>query len=166
MRRQRDLVCIVCGKEFKGAASAITCSGACRFELARLKKANQRPSFLLIAKGKGQKIPDLNAPKRLKFKKGEKKKNYEILESKIEWAAPTKESYDAKSISRFVLDEVGKTEIAEPLTKEQKLSKIAELNEEIRKIEKESLPPGMLPKRHFLDKAMRIDAINELKKQL
>jgi len=129
--RKTAKICLVCGEEFLGTAAAQTCSGACRVTLSRIKAAKKRPEFLLMAKGKGQKIPDLNAPKRLKFKKGEKKSAPEMLESKVNYAPADEKSFDGKELMNYTLDEIGKTEPAKPMTKEQKDRMIFDLEKRI-----------------------------------
>ncbi|HRP30509.1 MAG TPA: hypothetical protein PKV73_01390 [Agriterribacter sp.] len=162
---KKDKICLVCGITFKGIASAQTCTPACRTALLRIKNAGKRPEYIQMAKGKGQKIPDLNAPKRLKFKKGEKKQKPELLESGIIFAAPTPESYDGPPTSSFILDEVGAMpHTPSPMTKEQIFAYNLEINKQIEAIRKEPLPPGMLVRAHTLNKETRIDNLQKLLK--
>lgn len=163
MGRKRNRICLVCGKEFRGIASANTCSPSCRVELARLKAAQKRPEFILMAKGKGQKIPDLNAPKRLKFKKGEKKPKPEIPVSKIEYATPTESSFDGGKVEAVIFDEPGQVEKIKPMTELEKLSKKSELEKQIREINSEPAKPGVHVRLAFLDKQ---DRIKEIQKQI
>ena len=165
-RRKRDRICVVCGKEFKGTAASVTCSGSCRIELARLKKANKRPEFILVAKGKGQKIPDLNAPKRLKFKKGEKKSIVDWVYKNIVISETTKESFDGEKINPYLQDEAGQMEIPKELTKEQKMIKIAELNKRLEIEKRKQCPMGTHPKTFRLTQDSIISEIQEQLKQL
>ena len=162
--KRKDKICIVCGIGFKATASAQTCTPACRMELVRLKAAKKRPEYILVAKGKGQKIPDLNAPKRVKYKKGEKaaeKKIAEILN------APEVQEASKKAFSNLVT--FGQTavhiptlevSVFPPLTKEQILTKTAELERKKKEVS-ERVVFGGSPKAHALQKSMEIDKLNE-----
>jgi len=156
---------VVCGKSFKGIASAQTCTPACRIDLVRLKEAGRRPEYILMAKSKGQKIPDLNAPKRLFFKKGEKKSKVVQLPigNKIKYATVTHESFDAPPVSNLIMDEVGQT--APPLTKEEIFQKISDLEKQKKVVSERNILSGS-PKANALQKAMEIDEINEKIEQL
>jgi predicted nucleic acid-binding Zn ribbon protein len=161
MARKTKRICVVCGKEFEGTAAAQTCSGACRTALARIKEAKKRPEYILMAKGKGQKIPDLNAPKRLTFAKGEKKANgsskglLHLIESS------NLPKYEPMTTERFKEIKWTAETIDEPtLTKEQKLEKIAELEKKKKAISSRNVMGGS-PKAAALQKAMEIDAIDE-----
>lgn len=143
---KKDKICIVCGASFKGIASAQTCTPACRAMLVRIKSAGKRPEFMLPAKSKGQKLPDLNAPKRLKFKKGEKKSKVvpmENFDSKIEYIAPTPESYDGGRLSALIVDEYGQTAAQKELNKAEILSAITQLHEKKNEVKAQKMPPGM-----------------------
>lgn len=100
---------------------------------------DKKPEFYLIAKSKGQKVPDFPKVKVKNLNKPSTGSN-----QKIEIPIAQNESIDIPE-----------------LTKEQKADKIRELESQIKKIEKESLPAGMLPKAHILNKEMRIDEIKE-----
>jgi hypothetical protein len=163
-------ICVVCGTEFNGTGSAITCDGRCRTRLARIKDAKKRPEFLLVAKSNGQKLPDFNAPKRVKFKKGEKKqKAAKIIESKINYVTPTPESYDAPPLSFPVIDEMGQFQVVKEQTPTDRfkiMAKISELERKIKEIEKEPMPPRMLPKQHALYRSMKADPLKDEIKEL
>lgn len=165
MARKTKKICLVCGNDFNGTAAAQTCSGACRIALSRIKHSKKRPEYILIAKGKGQKIPNLNAPKGLRFKKGEKKKkpDLEILESKIEYKTPTPESYDAEKMDIIKHDELGQWQEVEvrPLTEIEKLTKIGELERSLNAVDRETMPVGMMPKMFGLIKADKKKEIQE-----
>jgi len=55
---KKDKTCLVCGEYFRATGKVFTCSGACRIKLARLKKRGKKPEYSLIAKTKGQELPD------------------------------------------------------------------------------------------------------------
>lgn len=155
-------ICPACGEEFFGTAGKITCSGRCRSIVARLKAAQKRPEFLLMAKGKGQKIPDLNAPKRLLFKKGEKKPKPEFLDSKVVYTVPDEKAFDGKELKGYTLDEPGQFEIPKELTKEEKFTKRMELEKELKKVEGRNHGFGDgHPKMFALEKAAKISKIKE-----
>lgn len=59
MARMTSKICLVCGKDFKGTAAKMTCSTACRTAMSRLLAENKKPDFYFIAKGKGQKVPEI-----------------------------------------------------------------------------------------------------------
>lgn len=159
-------MCVVCGEEFLGTSGKITCSGRCRSILARLKKANKRPEYILMAKGKGQKIPDLNAPKRLKFKRGETKQKpkIEIPEEKINFVTPTAESYDGSKLNHVIADEARQYEVPKKeLTHFEKLAHNDKIDREIKDLERLTMPVGMLPKQWGLKKSMMADDLKEKK---
>lgn len=164
--RKTPKICVVCGKVFEGTESAQSCSPSCRVRLVRLKAANKRPEFILMAKSKGQKIPDLNAPKRLKFKRGEKMKRELPLESEINFSVPTLKSYDGKKLDNITVDESAM--FATPLTHEQIWAKIDELEKEKKEAKDEKMPPGMLVRRWALVRDSKVqdiqDGIDKLKK--
>lgn len=164
--RKIKVTCLVCGKEFEGTAASLTCSGSCRIALSRIKAAKKRPEFLLMAKTKGQKIPDLNAPKRLKFKKGEKKRKSEILETEIVYAITTPKSYDAPKMSAIIMDEIGAFGIAPKLTKEQKLELLNELNKQLYKLKEEKSPMSGNPRMWRLQQDVKISELQEQLNQL
>lgn len=56
---KKDLLCPVCGKEFKGTAKAMMCSSTCRTRLRRMLIAGQKPEFYLNSKARGQKLPKI-----------------------------------------------------------------------------------------------------------
>lgn len=56
---KKDLVCPVCGKEFKGTAKAMMCSSTCRTRLRRMLALGQKPEFYLNSKNRGQKLPKI-----------------------------------------------------------------------------------------------------------
>jgi len=146
----KSKICPVCGKTFEGTAKAQMCGSTCRGRLRRMLEVGGKPEYYVMAKSKGQKLPSLEWPKTKK--------------PKIDFKPTTEDSFNGEKVSEtLILDEVGTFgDYRQPeLTKEQKLAKISELNEEIKKINAEELPPGMLPKRHTLEKAMKIDSINE-----
>ncbi len=163
--RIKKKICLVCGEDFFGTAGKITCDPACRMELVRLKKAGKRPEFLLMAKTAGQKIPDLTAPKRLVFKKGEKKPKTEILVTNIVYTPTTEKSFDSpKTASFFIQDEAGQFEVPKPLTAEQKLSKRIELEGRQKELERQQHKPGDGHPRTW---RLAQDAkINEIKEQI
>ena len=183
--KKKDRICIVCGKPFKGIASAQTCTPACRIDLVRLKEAGKRPEFLLMAKGKGQKIPDLNAPKRIKYAKGEKAAEKLIAEitsepkfneaakkafndlltlgrAKIQYAESTPESFDGGRVDRAVMDEVGC--MPPPMTKEQIWTHNAEINKQIEEETKRDCPLTAHPKTFKLMQEVKIDELKKLLK--
>ncbi len=57
---KKDLLCPVCGVEFKGTAKATMCSARCRTRLARMLAEGQKPQFYLQSKSRGQKLPKLD----------------------------------------------------------------------------------------------------------
>lgn len=59
MARKTDKICLVCGNGFKATASGKTCSGACRIAMKRMLDNGRRPDFYLIAKSKGQSVPEV-----------------------------------------------------------------------------------------------------------
>lgn len=159
---KKDRICIVCGKVFKGIASANTCTPACRAILVRLKKDGKRPEFILMAKGKGQKIPDLNAPKRLKFKKGEKRPKPEVLEKEIKFAPTTEKSFDGEKVDVVVLDEIGQVEVPKELTPDQKWALKRELEDRLKKVQdRKHQPGGIHPKIFAMNKEAEINEIQE-----
>jgi len=159
--RKTDKICVVCGNGFKGTAAAKTCSPACRTALARIKAAHKRPEFILLAKSKGQKIPDLNAPKGVRLKKGEKKKKVVVVTD----LSDKELTQQGMAASESSLEKTwGKDEpISEVpiLTKEQKTAKISELEKQIDKIKAEKSPMAGNPKIFILNQSMRIDEIQE-----
>lgn len=128
--RKVKRVCVVCGKEFEGTEASQSCTPSCRVKLARLKKAGKRPEYILIAKSKGQKIPDLNAPKGLRFKKGEKKSRPPLVIANIDFKAPDEEAYDGKRLASSIMDEMPQMQTS--LTVDQKLKLKEELEKEIK----------------------------------
>lgn len=169
---KKTKICLVCGGDFRGTKSKITCTPACRIELARIKEAKKRPEFLLVAKGKGQKIPDLTAPKRLKFKRGEKMVKPEITpDEKNDCAVPDEKAFDGEKLNGYILDEVGKCEVAKPLTKDQILTKISDLEKRKKTVEGRTHGFGDgHPKLFAMNKQSEIADLNkeiaELQKQL
>lgn len=59
MARMTSKICLVCGKEFMGTAAKMTCSTACRTAMSRIFSDNKKPEYYFIAKGKGQKVPEI-----------------------------------------------------------------------------------------------------------
>lgn len=51
-------ICLVCGIDFSGTNAAQTCSTKCRTRMSRMIADGKKPEFLLIAKSKGQKVPE------------------------------------------------------------------------------------------------------------
>jgi len=163
--RKTQKICIVCGKTFEGTEAAQSCGATCRTRLVRIKAANKRPEYILIAKSKGQKIPDLSAPKRLKFKKGEKKgiplpKDFKEV-SVIRYVTPASDSYDGKRLDELTADEIGMFPKVEPLTNEQIWATIDELNRELAAAKNEKMPPGMLVRMWALKKDTKVSGIQE-----
>jgi len=156
MGRKTDKTCVVCGEVFKGTAGRITCSGACRTALHRILKIGKKPDYWLIAKSKGQKMPLLFAGPRPKMKEAELP-----LSSEIKYSPNTDASFNGPKISRYVMDEVGLTKIAEPLTKEQKESKKREIEALIAKTKKEECPMGKHPKMFVLAQEVKISELEE-----
>ncbi len=159
--RKRNRICLVCGKHFLGNAAANTCGSSCRTELSRLKAAKKRPEYILLAKSNGQKIPDLTAPKRLKFKKGEKKQDIECIGSTVIYTPVTPASFDCEKADKYILDEAGMTAPITPMTKEEKEAMKRGLEKQIENIKKESLPAGVHPKTFILTKQVRVSEIEE-----
>lgn len=159
---KKDKICPVCGKDFKGTAKAQVCGSTCRSRLKRLIEAGDKPEYLLIAKSKGQKVPGLTGEKRLKFKAPEKKTQEALVitETKINYAEPTPESYDGKQIFP-TMDEAAVS--GAPLTLEQKIAHNEGIDRKIEAINKEPLPPGMLPKAHIMSKEIRTDELKDQK---
>ncbi len=157
-------ICVACGEEFLGTAGKLTCSGRCRSIVARLKKANKRPSFMVMAKSNGQKIPDLSAPKRLRYKKGEKMKRPELPTGIIDYKETTESSFDGEEITTLILDELGQFEKAVELTKEAKTAKIYELEQKLKVVQNRQHQMGDgHPKMFALQKD---EEIKTIKKQL
>lgn len=152
---KKDLKCPVCGIEFKGTAKAVVCSPTCRTRLKRIVDGGGKPEYYLIAKSRGQKLPPLLAEKQAK------KVSVQNLNEQSN--GTTQDLTEPSKTTNTTIDTMPE------LTKEQKLMKISELEGQIKKIQNEGLPIGMLPKRHTLDKSMRIDEItdqiNKLKTQ-
>lgn len=65
MNRKKNKICLVCGSDFLGIESAITCKPSCRTYMSRLIAKGKRPEFYFIAKGKGQKVPELKKESEL-----------------------------------------------------------------------------------------------------
>ena len=171
---KKDLICPVCGKTFQATMKAQVCGSTCRGRLARILEAGKKPEFYLLAQTKGQKLPDLDAKSILRFAKPTTKKDKESEEQKlntiIQYTKPEVDAYDGVGASRFIMDEVGAMPPVQPLTKESILIIISQYEKEIAAIEKETLPPGMMPKAHILNKEIRIDEIRDkieaLRKQI
>jgi hypothetical protein len=146
--RKSGKICLVCGKEFLGTAAAQVCGVSCRTFLHRTLKAGKTPSFYIIAKSKGQRVPLIGVAKLMK----EEKKKDELPKNE----EPKKQELPIEPISE--------------LNKEQISAQISRLNKEIDVINHEYMPAGKLPKAWALGKSMRIDEIqdkiNELKSKL
>ena len=56
--RKTFKICLVCGEQFKGIASKMTCSNACRTAMSRIYAEGKNPPYYLIAKMNGQKVPE------------------------------------------------------------------------------------------------------------
>lgn len=140
-------MCLVCGKDFLGNKAAFTCGTACRTYMSRDLKNGKKPEFWLVAKGKGQKMPDWDK----KTKSIEPKKE-EPKEVKVEIA------------------ELPKVEPEIKLTKEQIISKISELERKKFTVRGETCPKDKHPKMWALlkdDKVAEIDAeITQLQSKL
>lgn len=80
MARKTNKMCLVCGNQFMATASGQTCSGACRVSLKRIIDSGKKPDFYLVAKSKGQKVPDLLVEKLAKKSKSEKPKEKPVAE--------------------------------------------------------------------------------------
>lgn len=160
---KKDLICPVCGITFKGTMKAQVCGSTCRGRLSRILEAGKKPEFYLLAQTKGQKLPPLDAEKRLVFKKTPvaKKVEEQTLDQSIQYKKSEDLAYDGGRSSMFIMDEVGQMPPIQPLTKEVILLIISAHEKEIAAIEKESLPPGMMPKSHVLNKEIRIDEIKD-----
>lgn len=59
MSRKKTKICLVCGKDFLGNEAAFTCGNACRTFMSRMVAKGKKPEYYFIAKGKGQKVPEL-----------------------------------------------------------------------------------------------------------
>lgn len=134
--RKTKKICVVCGKEFEGTDAAQSCGAACRVKLSRLKAANKRPEFMLMAKGRGQKIPDLNAPKGVKLEKGQ------TLKQILPLANQQKEVVFDVTIEEMTIEDA-KAKYSEllpttatPLTMEQKFTLKEQWEAEIKEWEK------------------------------
>ena len=149
---KKDKVCPVCGKTFKGTAKAQVCGSTCRSRLKRLIEAGGKPEYYLIAKGKGQKVPDLTGVK--------KPKTPSPFEKTIWFSKPTIESFDGSATEVAKIDEIGI--LPKVMSAEQIYVHNAEIDKKIAEIGKEPLPHGIMPRAHKLNREIRID---ELKSQ-
>lgn len=59
MGRKKTKICLVCGKDFLGSEAAFTCKSACRTYMSRLFAKGKKPEYYFLAKGKGQKVPEI-----------------------------------------------------------------------------------------------------------
>lgn len=137
---KKDKLCPVCGNTFKGTAKAQVCGSTCRGRLRRLLAASRKPEFYVMAQSKGQKVPLLVKP-----------------------PTPQKPKEETIPESPVVTAEV--IESTSPLTKEQALQKISELEAAKKKIAGRNVLIGN-PKANALQKAMEIDELNDLIKEL
>lgn len=141
MARKTSKICLVCGKDFDGTAAKMTCSDACRTAMFRMASVGKKPEFYLIAKSKGQKVPNFG------------KKKEAVVPTITE--AP-------KEINKEPIAVIKEPE----LTKEQKMAKIQELEKEITNIGRERCPSNQHPKTFILNQEIRIsdikDQINKL----
>lgn len=151
MARMTTKICPVCGSEFKGTDGKITCGNACRTAAVRLRQKGKKMEFALIAKTKGQKLP---APKPLKVTRPERANISTIVDT-------------AKEL--FTEAELPKIEAYTPpqkqdiTTLEQRWSHNDRINKLIKEEKARKMPPGMLPRRWFLQQK---DIISELENQL
>lgn len=143
--RKTGKICVVCGGTFLGIYSKMTCSNSCRVHMSRIVARGGKPEFILLAKTKGQKIPDFTKPKKQQKK--------EIDKPNVD--EKTKESKTEQQVVAPV-----------QLSKEQRDAKIAELNKEISSIRREQCPSNSHPKMFKLIQEDRIsklqDEINQL----
>lgn len=142
MGRQKTKMCLVCGKDFLGNRAAFTCGTACRTYMSRDLKNGKKPEYWLLAKSKGQKIPDWNKPKQAK------QKEKVVTETKVE---ETKQ----------VLPELPKAKVEITLTKEQIVAKISELNRTLAEVKKEKSPLIGHPKTWILKQEVKISDLEE-----
>jgi len=83
--RKSSKICLVCGKDFKGTAAAQSCGNACRVFLHRLLAAGKRPEFYLIAKSKGQKVPDISGASKILGKKNDDNNSENDVPAEMNW---------------------------------------------------------------------------------
>lgn len=142
---------MVCGKEFKGTASAQNCSGACRTAMSRMLAIGKKPEFWILAKSKGQKVPLFFAGKT------EKPVVMKSEAPNINYQKSTAESYDGKRLGKEVFDELPLVAVLKPVSPEQR----QEIEKEILKIQREECPTNTHPKMFRLQKEVRISELQE-----
>ncbi len=125
--------------------------------MSRILADGKKPEYWLLAKSRGQKLP-------LFFSKPEKK-----LPPQVRWekpiiyiTAPKEAHYDGGSYKPYLQDEVGQMPPMPPeLTKDQKITKMAELNKRMVEISRQSCPSNQHPKTFKLNQEMKIAELQE-----
>lgn len=158
MARMITKMCPVCGKEFKGTEGKITCSNACRTATSRMLAKGKKPEYWLMAKSKGQKMPLVFNGPLVKKKKVEEE---ELDGATISFVTPTPQSFDSPPLNPDIQDEPLNTEKPKDMTLDQKWAHNDTIERKIKEIDKQPLPPGMLPKMWRLKRDMEIDKLKE-----